>query len=836
MSEPFEEARRIREWERDSQLELDSEQWPAAGATLNGWVPGPGYFYRVIAETEEERNKEKQLDGPLKESILRFPSAPIHGLHRRHEFHVNRERSETFHSYRVLTDPDQFTGAKRIFLMHNGLNETQSQDLYYRLASHLIAKEPEGTVCLLRPFPAHLTRSGFQQFAETPLDDYLWDGSILFRQFFRYMIETQWLLSVIARRSAYRCISGLNLLAEDKKPIDSRLEHEVLSETMFKAWEKLNEASKPAVESLHEEAPDAAPQAEAPPEGAFLDAIETLRSLLQLDLKRGGEPELERLEMPTLHVIGYSLGGFTAQSVFMSWPFLISSCSTLLSGGALRELAPTAFADPEEWQTVLHSLRYELDDAMLTGRYELKDDHVLGIQLDLFLYLKRTFYEVFQQEYRGSFQTRLSAFRRRMLFVVGGNDPIVRPKSVLDSSPPDGINLLSIGGLGHFLGAKARDEEEREQRLFWVPEIAGLIGGLAKDAAGKQHEERKKTWLDPKLELPAATSSDEDTKPSGYGRLSVSERLEVEADGALPGRLFQRSLDDLLARTAAKDGLLFVLRNEVPSVLMDENSVQQRAAALNHTDSGMARYIRGVRARRELIFHNEDRVRIILPWNVERILKGIDARPGHPSQSESAGGEMPHLKNPNEVWDIFRKRYIELEEEGDEEPKRRLIRVFDGGTGVASGGIPKLSIARLTAAARKRLGTKGESRPITPALPDCWIWMSRQFLNPEDQDNPDRSDKIDHLNPEEGRRQLSAVVPKYYVRDRERLGEQLRQDHLRIVTVSRARYNPRFRGRIIADPGVAEGLLLHVSLCIAGSVPLQSDVGLAHFTASRSAP
>jgi hypothetical protein len=112
--------------------------------------------------------------------------------------------------------------------------------------------------------------------------------------------------------------------------------------------------------------------------------------------------------------------------------------------------------------------------------------------------------------------------------------------------------------------------------------------------------------------------------------------------------------------------------------------------------------------------------------------------------------------------------------------------------------------------------------------------MSRQFLNPEDQDNPARSNKIDQLDPEEGRRQLSAVVPKYYVKDLERLGEQLRQDHLRIVTVSRARYNPRFRGRIIADPGAAKDLLLHVTLCIAGSVPLQSKEGLAHFPAPEA--
>jgi hypothetical protein len=825
MTTPFKEARRIREWERDFELDLDSKCWPLQTAALKGWERGRGYFYREIVETDEEKKAEEQLAGPIKESVLRFPSAPIHGLHRLHEYQVNRGHSETFHTYRVLTHPKEFTRVRRIFLMHNGLNETQSQDLYYRLASHLISQDPGGTACLLRPFPAHLTRSGFQQFAETPLDHYLWDGSNLFRQFFRYMIETQWLLSVIARRSSYRCISGLNLLAESEFQAKSRLEDSVLSTAMSEAWEGLYGASGTAIESLHEDQRNATSLASPPPEGSFLDAISALRGLLQLDSKLGGDFESHRREEPTVHVVGYSLGGFTAQSVFMAWPFLVSSCSTLLSGGALRELAPTAFADPEEWQTVLHSLRYELDDAMMSGRYSPEGEHVLGIKLDLFLFLKRTFYEVFQQEYRGSFQTRLSAFRRRMLFVVGGNDPIVRPKSVLDSGPPDGINLVSIGGLGHFLGARARDQEEREQRLFWVPEIARLIAGLAGDAATKQHEERAETWLDQDMELPVSELSAGRAKPlTSTGRLSVSERLEVDADGALPATLFQRCLDDLLARPAAGDGLLFVLRNELPSVLLDENSVQQRAAALNHTDAGMAKYIRGVRARRDLIFENIDRIRIVLPWNVQAALKGLDARAGHPSQSESAGGEVPHLVSPEEAWGLFRNEYVDLVDGS----RRELIRVFDGRTGFARGGLPKLKVAPLAAAARKRLRTKGESRPVTPSLPDCWIWMSHQFLHPTDHERSPHRSVGDRLSADSGRRQLCSVVPQFYLKDPARLGEQLRREQLRIVTVSRARYNPRFRGRIIADPDAAKDLLLHVTLCIAGSVPLHSYEGLRH--------
>src|ERR1044072_7180447 len=139
----------------------------------------------------------------------------------------------------------------------------------------------------------------------------------------------------------------------------------------------------------------------------------------------------------------------------MSLSFLIASCSTLLAGGPLRDLAPPAFAHPEEWQTVLHSLRYELDDLLMTRGDDDADvrHSEFGLQPGLFGVFKRVFYEVFQQEYKGSYQPRLGSFRHRMLFVVGGNDPVVTPRSVLDSAPEGGLNLLEIGGLGHFLGA-----------------------------------------------------------------------------------------------------------------------------------------------------------------------------------------------------------------------------------------------------------------------------------------------------------------------------------------------------------------------------------------------
>jgi pimeloyl-ACP methyl ester carboxylesterase len=823
---PYKKAAGIQLAERDFQLGLNCELWPAeTHPRPKGWRASKSqpWLSRIIDSgepTDEETPEGKrELACPIKESILRFPSAPIHGLHRLHEYHVNIGKSESFHTYRVLTSAKRrrTERVRRIFLMHNGLNEAESMGLYYRLASHLIEQdESGGTACILRPFPGHLTRSRFAGFAETPLDHYLWDGSHLFRQFLRYMIETQWFLSVIARRSSYRCISGLNLLAEDEDPKRSRLEDDVLAAHMWRAWDFLYSVSKPAVENAHAGQKNATPLDDPATEEKIRHSISALRSLLNLKEKLDGNLRPTDGPEPDVHVVGYSLGGFTAQSIFMSWPFMVASCSTLLSGGALRELAPTAFADPEEWQTVLHSLRYELDDAMLNNRYKLKSKlrggiqkgQVSGIEFDLFLFLKSTFYEVFQQEYRGSFQTRLAAFRRRMLFIVGGNDPIVRPQSVLDSGPPDGINMLAVGGLGHFLGSKSQDDEEEQQRLFWLPRIGGLIDSLADDAAGTLVEERRENWLNQKNELEAKPSRRSGASLARTsGPLSAMERLEVDGEGALAGALFQRVLDDLLARIDARRGILFILRNEVPTALLEDDAIQQLAAGLHHNDVGIAKYIEGLRMRRELILDNPERVSLILPWNARTITEKMDAHPGHPSQSEGAGGQLPHRVAPRKIWKQFHDRCTEVTASAP-----HAVRVCDGRVGLEdTSGTPEVDTAALVNSARERLKIDDHTHRVTPSLPDCWVWMSPDFL---------ALDVDESLTVEDGRSRLCEVVPREYD-DVNVLSNRLRRDHLRIVTVSRSRYNPRFRGRIVVDPHVARKLLIHITLCIAVSVPFE---------------
>ncbi len=812
----FDDAVTIAHDERDWQLDCNSGSWPTPKTRFVGrWNTDTERLFRTIVnDVDDPCQSEGPLAVSLQESILRFPSAPIHGVQRLHRYHTNLPESQSFHTYRVLTamKPPRIG---RIFLFHNGLNELDRMGLYYQLASHLI-REDESAACILRPFPGHLTRAPFADFPENPLHRYLWDGSHLFRQFLRYMTETQWFLSALVRRSQYPCLSGAALLAENRDPVNSRTETGVLKEAMYDAWQRLYCSSRKS-SRLVPQAQTGAPKApSAPDKEIFGKCIGAVRAVLGLDKLAAIGPQLpksgERVE-PFVHVIGYSLGGFAAQSVFMSWPFLIASCSTLLSGGALRELSPTAFASPEEWQTVLHSLRYEIDDGMLDTRYMATGDEVAGLKRELFQHFQRTFYEVFEQQYRGSFQTRLAAFRHRMLFVVGGDDPIVKPQSVLDSSPPGGVNLLEIGGLGHFLGTRASGVEEEEQRRFWLPEMGRLMGTFAAEAGNRYVLERDETWLNENWELRQPIDvdtevgrhpTDVDNNESTAWRvrtLREQDVLNLPKDGALSSKLFGLCLDDILARHAKDElGRLMVIRNEAPAMLLHAKTVQHRARAFHHDDLSIIRYCRAVRRRWEAFRTTMPRTRLVMPWNAHRLHLELDPPHGFPSQSETTVGNTPHELSAEESWEAFLSSCA------------MLAKVAPGAVSVFDGREPLEPFDGMPERAEGFIAAQPEyiarQQVWVPSLPDCWIWMSSEFVKTGAE-----------LSRAEADERFIATVHELLFPDSgsepERLSRSLHNEELRVVTVSRARYNPRFRGRLIIDVKAVRQILLHAALCLA---------------------
>lgn len=833
-------AARIRATERDRALRVDEEQWPPADFTLRGWEPVSDLLQRNIPTDG--------LPITLQESLLRFPSAPVHALQRLHEHPVKLGPAETFHTYRVLqaatqdpTDDSHQNGdgsdtdrerVNRIYLIHCGLNERDTMSLHYNLAAHLIAKHP-GTACVIRPFPGHLTRYPFQAFAETPLDRYLSDGSHLFRQFMRFMIETQWFLSVLARRSSYHCASGANLLSESQDVATSRIDTKVLATDMRREWQQMHEVSAQALaDSLKDQEHATQLNQPVPAPSMFESAIASLRDLLNLETDypgKAGNLDSQDCIEPDIHVLGYSLGGFAAQSVFMSWPFLIASCSTLLAGGALRELAPTAFADPEEWQTVLHSLRYELDDRLMSEHLGVTQDRVAGINIELFTHFKRTFYEVFQQEYRGAFQTRVAAFRHRMLFIVGGDDPVVQPGRVLDSGPPGGMNLLEIGGLGHFFpDGRAKDPDQQQPRSIWFPEMAALIDRVAEEASTRQTRERTFTWFAANMDRPVLSKEQWDTEfEQSYVKaeppkipvrpLSPEELVAIGAQGSLSADLFGRCLDDLLWRVAASesDGVLFILRNEVPPVMLSSAAVRERAAAMYHDDYAMVRYWHEVQARKQMIHTYRGQIGFILPWNLKALTLSMDIHPGYPSQSEGAGGHVEARTPIEGTWAASVGAY----REHANGPGKKSIRIFDGHKGFGS-QLPQPLLDRAVQYVHQ------EPLDRIATLPDCWMWVSRKFLTHFNEPP---------LTVDLAVSDLLQVVPKacQSIKDLERY---MRDGDLRLITVSRARYNPRFRGRMLVNPRAASKLLVHVTMCIGLAEPVPEDKVTARLNEAQPSP
>src|SRR6202035_1982528 len=309
------------------------------------------------------------------------------------------------------------------------------------------------------------------------------DPSDLFRQYIRFMIEMQWLLSILVPSSSYPVIPGIALLEESDDPLGGRCDKLILSRAIHAAWEAIRRSSARLTGISAKGGSRGKPVLQVDLE----QGVDTLRDLIgwkALEPAIAEYKSKENLPPPALHAIGYSLGGYLAQSLFFTWPFALSSCTTLCSGGALHDLGMVKFAHTEEWRAVTHGLKYEIESGMLQGRLaidpktaaEAADDpgSVCGIPASAFSSHFRIFNEVFLQDPHGSYRSRVSEFAPRLLFLVGGNDPIVTMKSVLDASPREGINIIEIANLSHFVAT-----ESGEWRDSWLPAVARVLSSFA---------------------------------------------------------------------------------------------------------------------------------------------------------------------------------------------------------------------------------------------------------------------------------------------------------------------------------------------------------------------
>lgn len=167
----YDEARRIRDNERDHALNVEEHDWPSARA-IEGWKREEDHLFRFIENGPlrtvhgASRRVDHEIATPLRESLLRFPSSPRRGVERRHEYHDSPGKPLSMHTLRVLTAREPPVRIEQIFLFNNGLNELDRTGLYYQLASSIIDASGGRAACILRPFPGHLTRARHARFAE----------------------------------------------------------------------------------------------------------------------------------------------------------------------------------------------------------------------------------------------------------------------------------------------------------------------------------------------------------------------------------------------------------------------------------------------------------------------------------------------------------------------------------------------------------------------------------------------------------------------------------------------------------------------------------------------
>lgn len=814
----LDELAQIRPEERDHYLRLGEQQWGGKLQDERGWerrlTPSLHYARFLLVHDDEPGDigmeQEKTGEPQVEELIFPFPSVPIYGINRKTEYGKKIDNRTNIHSIRLLRRPGT-APIRRLFVLHNGLNEAESLKFYYQLADWIMAQQEkvsgeEGVACLVVPFPGHLTDASFHgPFAETPLSRYLNDAGELFRQFLRYMVGFRWLLGMVADSDAENWMVGGRLIEFDS--VFDEIDTE--ASTLHGASEKrLKNNAELAAWMSGEKARDTTGSAGAT---TGRSQVEQSTRLLRMALGRDEGADWGPLR---IHVVGYSLGGFVAQSVFFAWPQAISSCTTICSGGAISALAPTAFAEPEEWQSVLHALRPELTNSMLQGRLgddgriswppERPVETVAGMPLEQYGYYQRIFEQVFLQEDRDSYKERLSEYSLRMLFVSGGEDPIVPPANILDASPREGTTMLSVAGMTHFLHKDPKDDGDRreaEQRDFWLPEAGRLIARAAIHAEQVHMHERVEATA-----RREETARDEAREAIGRGS---SKKLS-------DGYMFEEALDWVLEAVNPASGWLFLCRNAVPAAFLPPDAFRTWGTALHHHDLRVQRYALGLRHRAEMLEKLKDRTTLIVPEQLRHWFVDLDAR--FAPHSDSPSGRETSASNRREIWAHFECEWWQC------------IRHFDSGN-IGSAIDGSLNTAKLVAELSRWLDVDPAYLEAT-YLPDVWVGIQHDAslvrISGEREDdhrgfiNGLANIYEDLVKVREAERRKEKTPPTIWF---DSLKKDLSKERVRIVEIAGTEFNPRYRGRIEKGPRASARTLARVAVGLIRSAQILKPHG-----------
>jgi len=840
----FDEASKIRWTERDERLDLHKEDWEkkfkSAGwgfreATENFPHGSVCRMIDVAKFTKVEKKPKWHSDPPLSEPsallhefLFRFPSAPIFGTNRRRDYQVQLQRPN-FHTMRLIRRP--FAGdpppVRRVYLLHNGLNETDNLQNYYRLAYCLFRHEElehgldsAEAACILRPIPGHLTRYPFPgEFAEKPMDRYILDAGDLFRQFLRFMLETQWLLSSLVPYRDIRTVTGLNLIAKGGDAAKSRLDAEFLAESIQAEWAAAYDASTLRLDGSERREDILGGKVSAP---EIQDVIERVRHLLGWQPSHifddrpptSGSP-------PFIHTLGYSLGGFFAQSAFFTWPCAIATCTMLNSGGALGGLHVSGFAHEEEWKGVLHALRYELESAFVDGRlhYNAESQDVGGLRHGYFETFLRTFYEVFLQDFEGEYKSRVSEYASRLLFVVGGKDPVVTPRSVIERGPAEGLNLIEIANLPHELHS-----DMEEWRDFWFPKVVAKV--VSEFSVRGEKLLARVHHVDWNSAQPVDTPTN-DAEKVRRGTIVNS----VAADIPLTSREMEHEFGRMLNQVLHANARLFAGRNVVPEELLGDDFLKTVGIAMHHEEGHVAEWERSRRERRDTLANCADKTIIVIPKRADEIFQQESSlfRP----YADATGGQRVGPSERKQLHDEFRKTWLGFPGAAlflfDPMATSAQLKNHSTATmGSKEKGLVNKLLGRIKRfegiAMTNRLSYGEDAGFPVNTLPDSWVMMRSEALKDMVPDW-DASQTGNHTARAVLRTQLllafvtmaEGLASNDSEESQLRLNRQLEEESIQILKISRSEYNPRFRGYRVFDGKMANRIIVHTALAYARS-------------------
>jgi len=811
--------RRLDVWPPEKLDILDvavAEEEEAPGTWMAGaWKPRMldtqrgGYLWRELKREPRASDPHHRRKTILRESMLRFPSAPLFGSQSKTGYQVQMTSFHQ-HTLRLLKSAQRIDEpVTKIFLLFNGLNELDHLGFYYDLAGLLIndTRDAANVACLIVPFPAHLTRYPLiGRYAEKPLQRFISDPSDLFRQYLRFMVETQWLISTVVPISDYPVTSGIPLLEPHAELDRSRCNPEILGAAIYKAWQTIFSYSKRRGAEISSD--------------DVIQSITVLRDVIGWNASSAKVTERSSAPLghPQLHVIGYSLGGYLAQSVFFSWPYAIGSCTTLCSGGALTGLRTEKIIHEEEWRAITHGLQYDIESGMLEGRITGDDPQnpqnptsICGIPASAFTSHFQTFTDIFLQDPYGTYRHRVSEFAPRLFFVVGGNDPIVPTRSVLDTSPPDGINMIEIAKLSHFIAT-----ERGEWPDFWLPTITNIVSSLS------DHSEHllwtstlNNLWNDKPFyaaERDLLNSKNIREHTAKFQRHANAVRRDPQP---LNSEEIQQTILRFVKLLENKEGgereergrgFLFVLRNQIPVTLMGRKVLHRRGAVPHYDDLEILRYWLHLQEQRVGMRDAADRVTIVIPahlngWFVERM-------PTLSFKHLPIVQEFPdHQSRQAEIWEEF------LE---DWEATGALYR-FDAQADKGLGEGFQL----------EKLIREDTATPIDfwimNCLPDTWISLSAAAVRDLAGGDADREVILNAL-----RKRMLRIYTAHRKKGKEALTNDeeqavadlqrlLDKDDLQILRISAAQSSPRYLGELVRDRSVAIDVLMHTALALARS-------------------